>query len=276
MAVGLLAPSAIGTAVRGIQNVTGRAVAKTALNAAVGAGLGAAQAAGRTEGGLGPRLEAAQQGVLPGAAVGVALPLGAAMVGAAGSSVLRRLAGPAAAKVVSKLLPVAATTGKNVATALAKSVPGLAEADAQAIAEAEVRRVLASQNVHPEFIERTVQAWKTGKVPQAPIDLPAQPTASRVGETVTPMEPQLPILRAQADPMETQAAYMRAGNPHGLPTGRGPMVPQPTGTPLGVPGTLQALEQQLGRPLTPPETQSVLERLLGPAGGLPRTYGQPQ
>src|SRR5256885_12568840 len=133
--LGLLVPSAIGTAVRGIQNVPARAVAQTTLNAAKGAGYFAAQAAGHTEGGLGARAEAAQQAAIPGAVAGVALPLGAAVVGAAGSSVLRRLAGPAAAKVVSKLLPVAATTGKNVTAALAKSVPGLAEADAQNLAE---------------------------------------------------------------------------------------------------------------------------------------------
>src|SRR6266705_1906519 len=50
-----VAPTAIGAAVRGIQNLPARALAKTALNAATGAGYAAAQAAGRTEGGLGPR-----------------------------------------------------------------------------------------------------------------------------------------------------------------------------------------------------------------------------
>ena len=36
------------------------------------------------------------------------------------------------------------------------------------------------------------------------------------------MEPILPTLRANADPMDVQAAYVRGGNPRGLPETRGP------------------------------------------------------
>src|ERR1041385_2314501 len=75
---GKLAPSAIGTFVRGIQNRAVRAAAKTALNAATGAAYAGAQAAGRTEGGLAARGQAALQAAPYGAAAGVALPVGIA------------------------------------------------------------------------------------------------------------------------------------------------------------------------------------------------------
>src|SRR5947208_2968153 len=93
-----IAPTAIGAAVRGIKNVAGRAAAKTALNAAIGAGYAGAQAAGRTEGGLAPRLAAVKQAVPAGAAAGVLAPWVAASLGAAGSKVIgpivKRVAGP--------------------------------------------------------------------------------------------------------------------------------------------------------------------------------------
>src|SRR5206468_8389147 len=65
-AVGMkLAPTAIGAAVQGIRSTVGRAAAKTALNAATGAAYAGAQAAGRREGGVAPRLAAARQAAIP-------------------------------------------------------------------------------------------------------------------------------------------------------------------------------------------------------------------
>ena len=253
----------------GIADVAGTA-ALGGLAAPVVAGLSPVAGAAVLGGGL-----AASRGAIepiPGMTRGES----ALVMGAGGA-----ISSGAAAKVVSKLLPIAVTVGKNaykifgtvgrtISGGPAEGVP----AAVHDVAEAAVRAELKRLNVHPAVIERTVQAWKTGKVPEGAIDLPPpEPAVSRVGETITPMEPQLPALR-QADWMATQPAYVRGGNPRGLPLPPGPAA-TPPGMPLGVPGTLQALEQQLGRPLTPPETQSVLERLLGPAGGLPASYGRP-
>jgi len=72
---GKLAPGAIRLLVNSIENRAGRAVAKTALNATIGAGYAGAQAAGHTEGGLGERAKAAGRAAPYGAAAGAVLPL---------------------------------------------------------------------------------------------------------------------------------------------------------------------------------------------------------
>lgn len=71
---GKLAPSAIRASVNAIKSRAGRIAAKAALNAIEGATLAGAQAAGRTEGGVGERAKAAAQAAPYGAAAGVAVP----------------------------------------------------------------------------------------------------------------------------------------------------------------------------------------------------------
>ena len=124
-----VAPTAVGAAVQGIKSLPGRALAKTALNAAIGAGYAGAQAAGRTEGGLEPRLTAAKQAALPGAVAGTIAPWIAGSIGAAGSRLLggvaKRVAGPgllseAAAETAA---PVTGVTAQEAAVAKALNIP---------------------------------------------------------------------------------------------------------------------------------------------------------
>jgi len=124
-----IAPTAIGAAVQGIKSLAGRAAAKTALNAAIGAGYAGAQAAGRTEGGLEPRLTAAKQVAIPGAVAGTIAPWIAGSIGAAGSRLLggvaKRVAGPgllseAAAETAA---PVTGVTAQEAAVAKALNIP---------------------------------------------------------------------------------------------------------------------------------------------------------
>jgi hypothetical protein len=149
----------------------------------------------------------------------------AAVAGTAGA-----VSGAVLGKVVAKLTPAIRTVVANAKRLLG---PGIAPADAEALTEAAVRSKLAEYNLAPDVLERAVQSWKAKgelSVRGAP---PAKPVATRPGETLTPI---LPKLRAQADPMDVQPAYVRAGNPHNLPT--------PTGVPAGV--------QQLGTGRTLP------------------------
>ena len=103
---GKLAPTAIRAAVSGIKNRVVRAAAKTTLNAATGAGYAAAQAAGRTEGGLAARGKAALGAAPYGAAAGAALPVTAALLTQAIRPVTR-YAGRVVGQIAGKAAPVA-------------------------------------------------------------------------------------------------------------------------------------------------------------------------
>lgn len=202
-----VAPTAIGTAVRGIQSTVGRAAAKTVLNAATGAGYAGAQAAGRTEGGLAPRLAAAQQAAVPGAVVGTILPLGLATMGAAGSKVL----GPILKRVA------------GAGPAVAEATPGLLTPKAITALEARIGRPLGGPL---EDITAAAQDLKAGKISQADFDtamemagrpvraqqLPIRGTVAASAPAVS-QEPLLPALRAAADPRETVPAFVRNAPP---------------------------------------------------------------
>lgn len=92
---GVIVPGAVGRLVAKIASKPARAVAKTAMNAAAGAAYAGAQAAGHTEGGLAPRLQAAEHAAPAGAVLGGALPwlIGGAV---AGKRFAGKLAGPVA------------------------------------------------------------------------------------------------------------------------------------------------------------------------------------
>jgi hypothetical protein len=125
---GKLAPSAIGTFVRGIQNRAVRAAAKTALNAATGAAYAGAQAAGRTEGGLAARGQAALQAAPYGAAAGVALPVGIAAAKQAVRPVTRYV-DRVLSEVAGKAAPVATKAATRAPVSLEPLLPALRQPD---------------------------------------------------------------------------------------------------------------------------------------------------
>lgn len=169
-----LAPTAIGAAVRSINSLPVRALAQTGLNAATGAGYASAQAAGRTEGGLAPRLAAAKQAAGPGAIAGAILPLGAATIGAAGSKVL----GP--------ILKRIAGAGPSVAAAAPEVVPGLLTAAGTPEELAVAKQLgLSLDQVRGRVGTQAVQAARSA------------PPISQ--------EPLLPALRGMPDPLDAPA-----------------------------------------------------------------------
>lgn len=101
---GLLVPTALGRLVQGITSRPARAAAKTALNAAIGAGYAGAQAAGRTEGSLGERAKAASQAAPYGAVAGAVLPLAVAGAKATVGPTINRFMDAVAGKGPSGLL----------------------------------------------------------------------------------------------------------------------------------------------------------------------------
>jgi hypothetical protein len=166
----------------------------------------------------------------------------AAVAGTAGA-----VSGAVLGKVVAKLTPAIRTVVANAKRLLG---PGIAPADAEALTEAAVRSKLAEYNLAPDVLERAVQSWKAKgelSVRGAP---PAKPVATRPGETLTPI---LPKLRAAADPLETQPAYARAGNPYGLPTPKGPSV-GPAPVPAAPPDPMAAFVESLRPPSAAPGT----------------------
>lgn len=155
-----VAPTALGAAVRRIENRFGRATAKTVLNAATGAGYAGAQAAGRTEGPLADRAKAAARVVPYGAIVGAALPLGIAgakaTVGPTANRFLDALAGKS---------PVPA--GPQATGLLAPEAPSAADA---------LRAQLLKAGVLPENVEAQMARQAAGPqgllVPE-PLQTPA-------------------------------------------------------------------------------------------------------
>lgn len=113
---GLLAPSAARVAVNAIKGRAARAAAKLALNAVEGAAYAGAQAAGRTEGGIAPRLKAAGKAAPYGAAAGAVLPIAFS----AGQTAIDRLA-VRPAKAVGRA--VGETLDRLAGKSVPKSVP---------------------------------------------------------------------------------------------------------------------------------------------------------
>lgn len=137
-----------------------------------------------------------------------------AAISGAGGAVTGALIG----KFVSKLVPTVRTIAANIARIAGRAA---SPADVEAMTEAAVRAQLSKMKVRPDIIEQAVANWKANGT--LSVRATPEPIAVRPGESVTPtpppvsQEPILPKLRAQADPMETTPAYVRAGNPRGLP-----------------------------------------------------------
>lgn len=102
------------------------------------------------------------------------------------------IGGAVVGKIVGKLLPFATRVAGNVSRLFGRTAATGASKEVQGLSEAAVRAELQKLNVRPELIERTVEAWRTGKVPTRPIlapTVPQEPVAVRPGETLTPIAP---------------------------------------------------------------------------------------
>ena len=185
-------------AAQGIRSTGGRALAKTAINATAGAGLAGAQAAGHTEGGIEPRLQAAESAAIPGAVVGAALPWVLGAAGAAGS----RLKGVAGR--VAGVGPVEATAVEAPVAAVAETplIGGMREET--------IRRQLARQGFDPAAIDKVI-AQARGNVPAA---------TPRAAEAGTSMD--VPTYQRRGTPMPSHAVRNMPNRPAVLATLEGP------------------------------------------------------
>jgi len=203
---------------------------------------------------------------------------------AALSGVGGAVTGAVLGKFVAKLTPAIRTVVANAQRLIGT---GIAPADAEALTEAAVRSRLAQYNLAPDVLERAVQSWKANgelsvRASGTPTATSASPIAVRPGETLTPI---LPQLRAAADPLD-QPAYMRTGNPRGLPTGTGrtlpyyprggaaeqAMPPRPaTSPPASLAGNQQAVFADFLRGATPQDLGTRLATLRSLGVPLPAT-----
>jgi hypothetical protein len=175
--------------------------------------------------GLGPVAKGAVYGVTIGGTRGLGEGTGTVaqrLPSAATGAAIGLIAGSVLGQAVKVVGP---TLGKLFQNARRILGADAAPAEISNAVEASIRTRLAKMKVSPEDIERAVQTWRTtGELSVRRIaenfpPQPAQPVSVRPGETVTPVDqtPILPTLRANADPMETVPAYVRGGNPRGLP-----------------------------------------------------------
>lgn len=107
-------------------------------------------------------------------------------------------------RLIGRFLPVANKVAKTVMAAIGKKAAQAAPKEVASVSEAAIRAQLEKMGAPPEVVERTVQAWKTGKIPEPssakPTFAPPSPVAVRPGETVTPTKPNpLDALRALPD-----------------------------------------------------------------------------
>lgn len=179
---GKLTPSALRLAINAIKSKTLRAGAKTAMNAAIGAGYAGAQAAGRTEGGIGERARAAGQAAPYGAAAGAALPIALA-AGAQAVSPVSRYVGRVVGRIAGKEIPRVTTEG-------ATKVPGL-------LTVGEELGVVPMRRARP--------------VP-APIAPQVSAPAQQVGQLAVPGRPDLGVL-VPAGPTQTAGPAVRTASP---------------------------------------------------------------
>lgn len=197
--VGTVAGAALNPAARFLGPIT-QGMGPAATTGTYGAVLGAAQGIGE---GTTPADRAGK------GAIGF---VGGGVVGAAGGKILGPLR-----PLWRRVRGVFKRTDQAVARTLGKDAP---RETVDQVREAAHRAYLTNQGYPPQVIDQLMATWRAGgKVPtRAPTPPPEPaPPVLRPGES---LEPILPKLRANADPFE-QPAYMRAGNPRGLPPVRG-------------------------------------------------------
>lgn len=202
-----LTPTAIEMAVRSIKSLPARALARTGLNAAEGAGYVGAQGAGHTEGNLGERAKAGAALAPYGAAGGVLLPWILGGIGAAATkplqAVMRRVAGPGV---------------EEAAPALARGVTGTERV-------AGPRAVLTEPEVPPPLSNDVRQAYRdfnAGKISREDLEtalavdagrLPSAPATGTFEESVIVGEPTRAPTSETAQPI---SAGPPGGAQHGL------------------------------------------------------------
>lgn len=116
------------------------------------------------------------------------------------------IGGALVGKLVGKLLPIATRVARNVGGLFGRGAARAASKEVQGLSEAAVRSELQRLNVRPELIERTVEAWRTGKVPTRPIPaptVPQEPIATRPGETLIPVGPKQMAVEGPLPPART-------------------------------------------------------------------------
>jgi hypothetical protein len=172
----------LGTTISDVAGMAMTGMAAAPVMAPVLAGLSPAAATGIGAGSL----TAARGAIEP--IPGMSRGMSALVMGTAGA-----ISGALVGKIVGKLLPVATRVAGNVARLLGRATGGAASKEVQGLSESAVRAELQRLNVRPELIERTVESWRTGKVPTRPIPAtpppPMAPSVMRPGETITPIAP---------------------------------------------------------------------------------------
>ncbi len=241
---GLLVPTAIGRVVAQIGNKPARLAAKTALNAAAGAGFAGAQAAGHAE--PGKRLAAAERVAPIGAAAGAVLPFAIGSV-LAGKRLMGRFTGPIADFVAGSGPAVA----RKATPAVSHMAGGLLEDIGQAVADKQAGRIgeqdfntameLAGQGMRGEA-RPPLSLLPTPKAPPDALDVPTflRRTTGKPGH---------PVFYGKGSP--TTSAQVRGGEPL-LPSANPEVAATLQRTPFA----------QLQAALRKPETPQVVKNLI--------------
>lgn len=120
------------------------------------------------------------------------------------------IGGAAVGKIVSKLLPIGVAAGQAVMKPLLKVAAQfgvkVGAKEAAALEEAAIREELTNMGAHPDWIERTLTARRTGK-------LPTDPPVRRAGETITPIAQDIPDPLAEPTYLRRGGRSMRPGQP---------------------------------------------------------------
>jgi len=239
---GVIAPTALGRYIANIASRPARAAARTAVNAATGAAYAGAQAAGRTEGGLAPRAQAAGRAAPLGALIGGALPLAVsgakATLGGWGNRLLDNLAGKTPAAVA--MTPEAAQAAIQREMGAAR-VPGSPPnpASVEAIRLHEAGKISAAEM--SRRIGLTLGQEPAGLLQPRLTPMPGQPQGLLGPEGISPApRPSYPPTLAEMQGFNTapREVIPRAGKP-GHPVWQG------EGSPTRSP------EVRAGEPLVP-------------------------